>query len=113
MPSDDDSGDDCQHSLASFIHAYSVSFFALYSPCKCANFGVMETTWEIVKNDVGQFDIFRNGELHSTVNGSQLERQLAPHGIIESTYDDVCLQLYQEGRAKVTLPPLGKFFQIA
>ena len=73
----------------------------------------METTWEIVKNDVGQFDIFRNGELHSTVNGSQLERQLAPHGIIESTYDDVCLQLYQEGRAKVTLPPLGKFFQIA
>ena len=49
----------------------------------------METTWEIVKNDAGQFEIFRNGELDSTVNGSQLERQLAPHGIIESTYDDV------------------------
>ena len=42
----------------------------------------METTWEIVKNFAGQFEIFRNGELHSTVNGSQLERQLAPHGII-------------------------------
>ena len=73
----------------------------------------METTWEIVKNDAGQFDIFRNGELHSTVNGSQLERQLAPNGISGDTYDDVCLQLNQTGRAKVTVPPLGKFFQIA
>jgi hypothetical protein len=73
----------------------------------------METTWEIVKNDAGRFEIFRNGELHSAVGGSQLERQLAPHGIIESTYEDVCLQLYQAGRATVTLPPLGKFFQIA
>jgi hypothetical protein len=32
--------------------------------------------------------------------------------IIESTYDDVCLQLHQAGRAKVTLPSLGKFFQV-
>ena len=58
------------------------------------------------------FGVWTNGELHSTVNGSQLERQLAPHGIIESTYEDVCLQLYQAGRATVTLP-LGKFFQFA
>jgi hypothetical protein len=113
MTSDDNPSHDCQYAFTAFIHSYIVSFFALYSPHKCANFGVMETTWEIVKNDAGQFEIFRNRELHSTVNGSQLERQLAPHGIIESTYDDVCLQLYQVGRAKVTLPPLGKFFQIA
>jgi hypothetical protein len=41
----------------------------------------MDITWEIVENDAGRFEIFRNGELDSTVNGSQLERQLAPHGI--------------------------------
>jgi len=38
---------------------------------------------------------------------------LHPHGIIESTYEDVRLQLYQAGRAIMTLPPLSKFFQIA
>jgi hypothetical protein len=27
--------------------------------------------------------------------------------------DYVCLQLNQAGKAKVTLPPLGKFFQVA
>jgi len=53
----------------------------------------MDIVWEIVKNPAGLFDIFRNGELDSTVTGSQLERQLAPHGIIENDYEDVCSQL--------------------
>jgi hypothetical protein len=38
MSRNDYSCDDCQHSLASFIHAYSVLFFALYSPQQYANF---------------------------------------------------------------------------
>src|SRR5258708_7051444 len=65
--------DNSDDTLTSFVgsHARSIT---LSSPCirrcKCVNFGPMETTWEIVKNGAGQFEIFRNGELHSTVNGS-------------------------------------------
>ena len=40
-------------------------------------------------------------------------RQVAPHGIIESDYEDVCRQLNESGRASVVIPPLGMFFQIA
>ena len=35
MTRDDDSGDDCQHSFATLVHAHRLSSFALRSPSEC------------------------------------------------------------------------------
>lgn len=72
----------------------------------------MYTTWDVHKKSDGTFDIFKNSELqHPSIPQKWLERQLAPYGIVEDTYEDVLEQLSKTGSATVKLPPLGKFSQ--
>jgi hypothetical protein len=72
----------------------------------------MDTKWDIMKKEDGNFDIFKNGELLHTTPEAWLGRQLAPYGILEGDYEDVLRQLSEAGRATVSIPPLGKFFQL-
>jgi hypothetical protein len=43
---------------------------------------------------------------------SRLMQQMAPHGVVDDIYEDLCLQLDANGKATVLAVQMGKFFQL-
>jgi hypothetical protein len=63
-----------------------------------------QNVWEIVKEQDGTFNFFRNGQLlHRSIPDKWLEGQLVRYGFCGEEYREIRRELKRSGRARIVL----------
>jgi hypothetical protein len=63
-----------------------------------------QNVWEIIKEQNGTFEFFRNGQLlHRAIPDQWLEDQLGQYGFCGEEYREIRRKLDESGRARIVL----------
>jgi hypothetical protein len=69
-----------------------------------SNRGKAPNVWEIVKEQDGTFELFRNGRLlRRAIPDQRLEEQLGQHGFCGEEYREIRRKIDESGRARIVL----------